>query len=83
MADTPTAMLTRRVLRMLRAAQGEWVDRTALHSQLGGHEDADALTQALTVLEGTGLAEERIVSNPKGDRPKEEWRAITPSEETN
>lgn len=82
-ADTHTTTLTKRILRVLRAAQGGWVDRTALHKLLGGHEDADALTYALSVLEAEGLAEQRVVSNPKGGRPKEEWRAITPSEETN
>ena len=82
-ADSPMGRLIRRVLRLLRAAEGEWVDRTGLHKKLGSHLPADALTQALSVLEGMGLAEHNIVSSPKGGAPRHDWRTIPPSEKTN
>jgi len=82
-AVAPSGGLAARALKVLRNADGDWVDRTGLHANLGGHVAADLLDRALFDLRGMGLVEARTEpSGSVGGRPKEQWRMIPPSEET-
>lgn len=64
-----------RIERILRLASPEWISRTKLSDELGGHEEAAAIQAALTELAGSGLVESRQV--PTGGRTREEWRWLT------
>ncbi len=69
-----------RALRLLRAAGGEWLAKSALYSKLGGHVSATALDAALAELAAQSLAASRTQSTGARGRPAEEWRAITAPE---
>lgn len=82
-AIAPSGGLAERALRVLQQAAPNWMDRTQLHIQLGGHVTANDLDQALSDLKKMGLADSRTVSaGPAGGRPSEQWRAKPIGEET-
>jgi hypothetical protein len=64
--------LPTRIERILRLASPEWVSRTELSDQLGGHEEAAAIQTALTDLADAGQITKQLV--PTGGRSREEWR---------
>ena len=70
-AATEPAGLPGRVLRYLRRAGGEWVSRTELLDRLR-NVPAHRLREAITELEGAGLAACRTV--PTATKPREEVR---------
>jgi hypothetical protein len=65
------------VLRVLDAAEGNWITRTQIHNCLHRHYKADELTAALTELERIGSAQSRTLPPPEhGGTRVQEWRRL-------
>ena len=73
------AALDSRVLGILDDA-GSWISRRDLHQRLGGHVKAAALDEAIELLVGHGLVEEREVQDT-GGRPAKECRILAYSDQ--
>jgi len=68
---------TARVFQILTNADGEWCSRSVIQKRLGGHVLAHKLTESLTELEESDLAEQRRPeSKSTGGRRGEQWRKI-------
>jgi hypothetical protein len=80
--STGSAGLYERVLRILDAANGAWVNRRTLHQKLHGNVAAADLTAMLERLAAEGQAEQEQI--PTGHRPAECWRRTSrTNEQTN
>ncbi|MBI4498112.1 MAG: DUF3987 domain-containing protein [Chloroflexi bacterium] len=73
-AVVPSGGLAVRVLRVLEAANGEWVARDAILSKVSRNTPANEYDAALGDLEQQGLVEQRKVKPDGGGRPSEQWR---------
>jgi len=72
-ADRKTARVVERVAERLRGKPGEWVPRRTLSVMLG--RDRHLLDEALTLLEGDGLIERRVL-NPGTGQESVQVRSI-------